>query len=643
MFRGKRQRTEHEIVWFVTTHQLPTWLKEEDGGGYLRPYVVFIIDMSDGAMVASEVQPGSPDAAAVRQVVRQALTRPIPFGEQAPPRPSVIAVDDEALAAQLKPLLAEDGLATRFQERPDLATYIAGSLDRFIEKGPDIPGLLQTQNVKPQHAAGLYEAAATFYRAEPWERLADEDVFAIEMPPGKQPLLAVVMGALGEQYGLAVYRDWDEIALTLTDIDPMDRIPAKGLQAMLFEEAPDVPFADIEDAERYGWELPAPDVYPMPVIYKQRSVQRPNPTMLRWYEAVMRAIPVFLDRHLKEDDDGLFAPVEADIRVPTGAGEKTVRIRYPAGDIEGVLRSIAGLPAEEAALLDAEESLEDEDELEFEDWGEADLDDEADLDGTGDDLSEDEDDDDNDPDREEALWLIGRAQSNPRPRRRMALARKAMAVCPHCVEPYMFLADDAGTMEEELRWLEEGAKVGRTLLADFIASPALAPLVSSLADGQPLLELLPRLALALSIAGRNDEAEATLHEALKLDPDDSYGARYILLHHLTAHGRDEEAQELLDRYSEMEDTQTIYTQALVAFRRFGRSPAALTALRKALDHNPHVPAYLTSEKPLPEEPYGLTSPGSDEEAANYAWGWGEVWQETPGALKWLQRTADAGS
>lgn len=152
--------------------------------------------------------------------------------------------------------------------------------------------------------------------------------------------------------------------------------------------------------------------------------------------------------------------------------------------------------------------------------------------------------------------------------------------------------------------------------------------------------------------------EATLHfrAMLELNPGDNQGNRYAIICCLLEEGNDEELSEALQRYfvyddesgEEMDLRETCwhYTNACWKFRRASREPgrgslsAASKALRTAFTYNKHVPYFLLRPESLADygEPdyYGH---GDEREAAWYASFALKSWQQTPGALDWLQAAA----
>jgi hypothetical protein len=100
--------------------------------------------------------------------------------------------------------------------------------------------------------------------------------------------------------------------------------------------------------------------------------------------------------------------------------------------------------------------------------------------------------------------------------------------------------------------------------------------------------------------------------------------------------RDEEALQLLKQYKDDAGADWLFTWSLIEFRKNGSSKAADRRLREALKFNPHVPAYLTGRKRVPNRLPDYISLGEDSEAAHYADHYLNHWRRTPGAVEWLK-------
>ena len=144
------------------------------------------------------------------------------------------------------------------------------------------------------------------------------------------------------------------------------------------------------------------------------------------------------------------------------------------------------------------------------------------------------------------------------------------------------------------------------------------------------------LAELLSEAGQHDEAITHYQELLQLNPNDNQGVRYLMLAELLLADRDADAARLLQQHEERSACWA-YACALLAFRLDSRGDTAHRLLRDALRINPHVPAVVTSDAPIPRPV--VYQPGSVEEACFAAETLQAVYRATPGALNWMAESA----
>lgn len=234
-----------------------------------------------------------------------------------------------------------------------------------------------------------------------------------------------------------------------------------------------------------------------------------------------------------------------------------------------------------------------------------------------------------------ALDLLYEAE-DASPKRQLQAARKAMKICPECVEAHSLLGDLAETDGEALAHYLTAAEVGWRNLGD-----------------DPRLEYGEHFWLALEtrpfmIAKRHlanflwdtgDVAAAIEHyrEMLEFNPNDNQGVRYELANCLLREDRRAELRELLGRYCDDCSPEFAYSAALLAFRDEGDTPHARKLLRAAKKTNKHVLAYLVGKVELPLDVPEYVTLGGKDEAATLAAANLRNWTETDGAVPWIRK------
>jgi len=237
---------------------------------------------------------------------------------------------------------------------------------------------------------------------------------------------------------------------------------------------------------------------------------------------------------------------------------------------------------------------------------------------------------------ERAQDLAWEAWDAPDRRKRVSLAKKALAISPLCADAYVLLAlNEAGTTEDALALYRKGVEAGEKALGKRAFREDVGHFWG-IPETRPYMRARHGLATALWELGAHDEAIAHYEALLALNPDDNQGIRYLLIDCLLILGRDVEAAKLLKRFGGEESTHWLWAGALARFRSAGDSDTARRAVALAQRANPHVAAYLLGRKKLPRRPPSYVSWGGEDEAAGYVAHTGAAaWEATPGALAWL--------
>jgi tetratricopeptide (TPR) repeat protein len=614
--------------WLVVIHRMRLWITPPNEPPS-RPYGLFIFVLENGYALGSDLTPTAPTANDVQAALFKAMRKP-PAASGPARRPAGITLVDENLAQELLPTLDEIGVQVAVMPGyPPEVDDIMREFEAHMNGSPEPPGLLSVKGVTPEFVAHLFVAAAEFHRAKPWVALSNEQTLAVRVPPERQPRYVSVMGNGGVEYGLSVCNKWADMQrLFENSDDPMEALPDKGVHSVMFNEITYVPFDDLDAVEQYGWEVINAEAYPVPIVFHKASgtVRRPTLKDLRWDEAALRAIPIALRGSLKPTGLGDYEPFETTVEVSTSSGPIKVDVKYPGGDLERLMRPGPGLDWRHSDLGDDEG----EDDLPFYDrrgmegfmqraiaqqFGE--------QPGSG------------DPQLDQAQQIMYQAWDESHPGKRLTLAHKALSISPNCADAYVLLAEEeADTVGRALEYYQQGVDAGRRALGEAYFSEEVGHFWGLL-ETRPYMRALHGQANMLWQLRRHEEAAAIYREMLRLNPGDNQGVRYSLLQLLLELDRFEEARAVIAQYADEYSSTWLYTQALLAFQQEGDSPASTHALKEALKQNPHVPAYLSGQKRIPNRLPDTISPGTETEAIDYAVGHLNDWRRTPGAVEWI--------
>jgi len=218
--------------------------------------------------------------------------------------------------------------------------------------------------------------------------------------------------------------------------------------------------------------------------------------------------------------------------------------------------------------------------------------------------------------------------------RRVKLARQALEISPDCADAYVLLAEHARSPQEAKELYEQGVRAGERALGPRTFEEDVGHFWG-LIETRPYMRAREGLANMLWLLGERRAAIEHYADMLRLNPGDNQGIRYVLANCLLRERDDEALEKLLDQFKDDAMAEWLYTRALLLFRREGPGRKANAALKKALQENKFVPAYLLGTKRLPRQLPAYIGFGDENEAVSYAAGALDVWRETPGAIEWL--------
>ena len=283
---------QHQETWYLAVRELRVWITPPDEEPY-RPYGTLVVNLDQGIIQGVETYPSPPIPDQVIETLFDAMRNQPSGVSQRPHRPKQIHFEDEIFFKAMASALEEIGVSAVFQPAEKIADEILSDLAAHLMDGPaNIPGLLSQEDVTPEQIEALFDAAAQYYRAAPWVRLTNMQPLAIQVAPETVPRYVVVMGNGGVEYGLVLYKQWDDFMLQFGPINhPLEMLPQEGAHTLLFGDITLVPFDDLDALAEYGWEVVDEEGYPIPAVFTQDGeAKRPNRADLLWYEAAMRTI-----------------------------------------------------------------------------------------------------------------------------------------------------------------------------------------------------------------------------------------------------------------------------------------------------------------------------------------------------------------
>lgn len=539
--------------------------------------------------------------------------------------PGRLQVRQPELAEYLRRNLQGTGIEVQLIEAlPVLDKVVVEMTQEVGTQADGLPSLLDSQGVTLEGIRGFAEAAAAFYNAAPWRYLCDSDLIHIKSPqPPHGMTCFVVLGAARSTYGLGLYpnRTAYDRFLRAAQTGEYGNDFGFGLANLVFGPIEELPIADAELWIEHRLSVAGEQAYPLAMKYpRAKQIERPTKQELSFLEGLLRTLAATAESEIDTgrwtktmptvDGPMTFTVVIPDLLDPPSPQEWMKRGFFPDRRAHERLfadmsRYLAEHPPKEGEGIEEIERTftgRPYDEPLTQPRGAA----------------------------EQAQDLCFKA-FDTHGRRRVQLARQALELDSDCADAHVILAEQAGTLEDELEHYQRGMESAeRTLGPAFFAENV--GCFWGVAASRPYMRARLGLAESLAATGRLDEAITHYLELLRLNPNDNQGIRYLLLPKLLAVGRDLEAARLLKQFDE-ETANWAYARALLAFRLGGRCVASRGELKTALRTNPHVLELLVSESPIPEPPH--YSLGSFEEACVAAQELRPVFRVTPGALDWV--------
>lgn len=593
-----------------------------DEGEPYQPILLIMFNLDQGLIINYELVEKSPVITELEKFIVASMRIKIEESGIYPQRPTYIFFENNKIMKELRPLLNALAVQVKYRPQTELLSDLIRNIEQHMREGkPEIPGLLSNPGITPKMVGALFEASADFFRAAPWVSLTNDDVLAIRVGSQQDHWYVTIMGHGGVEYGLALYKTWEDVKRTYLPKDrPDEWAPPKGTHTLLFNPPTYIPFDDMDAIKKYGWQVADSQAIPAPMIFiPPDRVERPNREELLWYEAVLRAIPVFKEKHLKVDKHGERIPSEAKIPVQIFSGSTIVEIKVPAGELPKI-----GNWAPDFDRLDESS----EDKLPFDRRViEKDLARLTPLIGVVEVA---------DQGLKEAQELIYQAWEEDNAARRIILAHRALKISPNCADAYVLLAEEeADSPERALQLYQSGVQAGERALGEDYFRENKGHFWGML-ETRPYMRALEGVARCQWILGKKRESLKNYQKLLELNPSDNQGIRYILIDLYLSYKDDKALQKLIRQFQGDWSAVWLYTRALLAFRKRGESNEANKILSDAMEQNPFVPDYLIGVKRIPARIPTTIGWGDEREAVSYAGDHLNYWRETSGAVEWLR-------
>jgi len=619
----KRTPQRPESVWQGGLFRTYSWITGE-GPKPFRPWVALWVSATDHKIgPPSLFRPEEYDSARAVDSLLQFIRDP-DFGGY---RPGRIEVCDPALAEHLRTFLYEAGIDVVCKDSLPLVDGILTDMAETALGHPLPPGVLSGKGVTIERVSRFADAAKVFYLAAPWNHLTDEDLIHIESPkppPGLR--YTTVLGAGGSAFGLGFFGSANECWSMRRAADPAQWLAnrKRGVWSVTFGDITELPFDDVDLWEEHHLAVADETGYPYAVCYNRRKdVTRPDARTLAFLEGLLLALARSTEEQM---DAGRWSVM---VETADGPAEFTLTlpdILDPPNHKELMDRGfMPDRRAFEQMHAQMQRFLADKEFSTIEEVNAA--------------LAQEFMGEIPDPGRFPPRDALEQAQNlcyeafGSIGRRRVQLARQALAICPDCADAYVLLAEHTSEAGKAAELYAQGVAAGERALGQERFERDAGDFWHII-DTRPYMRARFGLAQCLEHLGRTDEAVDHYRALLELNPSDNQGVRDLYIPLLLRLGRDAEAAQFMRDFGDEPTANWMYARALLAYRLSGDSAAARAELKRALKTNPHVARYLLAgeEPDVMPDSYSL---GSHEEALICADTLQAAFENTPGALDWL--------
>lgn len=326
--------------WYVISEPAPTWVGEDEES-LTRPFITLVADLDKDLIRHISITDSKPTDEEVLHSILQAITKPgggiglgLGFGLGGKFRPTIIQVNNAALLEKIRPL-NQINIECQQTAKPDLIVNMLRDLEQHLTGREYRSGLLRIPKVTHPLLEELYTAAEAYYLDAPYEIISDSEPIAIRFPPEAPPKYAVIMGYGGEEYGLAIYDDLQQLVSIYSGLDPQNMTDESIVWLAILYDLPHyLPFEDLDAIAEYGWPIAAEDAYPLVTRLRPavEGFELPDEAEIRMLAAALRAIPEFVDNNVDEEEYPIMGIDDVVFELPPIYGHQAIALNWAEVD-----------------------------------------------------------------------------------------------------------------------------------------------------------------------------------------------------------------------------------------------------------------------------------------------------------------------
>ena len=246
-------------VWEMDLVPVPM----SQGGGPDSAIVVVMVEAEGFVLLADIRDTPGPEPEHVAAELAGALTTAAQAVGQLPP---TVRVGDPDVAASLSVLLDAREVEVISGPLTSLSEPTRDLLTAMADMAGWPPAATRERwsgwGKTPDQVAELFHASATFYRAAPW-RVLESDRPILAATPGGRSWTLVVLGAAGEEFGLAFYSEMaDYMKLYELELEELWAAQEGRVYGLTFDSRDVIPRKMQREVASSGWEVASTEAFP---------------------------------------------------------------------------------------------------------------------------------------------------------------------------------------------------------------------------------------------------------------------------------------------------------------------------------------------------------------------------------------------
>jgi len=291
-------------TWEIDWRQLEMWIPNSDGEP-VQPWTILVAHES-GLMLSQDISFEPPNPQEILGVIGKAVLAP---AVGIPERPATILTPSTEHFLDLKLAADAIGAECAVGECAMIVEMFEDLSDHMDEAAGGPPSMMAITGVAPQMVGGFYDSAAAFYQAKAWSFTPPDTAVEVRCSELIHGLWhAVVMGQMGEEFGIILFDDRDSLE-SLLGLGPEDAesgaMEMRGIAFSLNEQQMVHP-RDVAAAEQFGWPVAAPEAWPVAYFVSDGEIRPLEVAELQFLSAAIPAVVA----QLQSDESSLDTSVE---------------------------------------------------------------------------------------------------------------------------------------------------------------------------------------------------------------------------------------------------------------------------------------------------------------------------------------------